>query len=225
VALAPAFSAAAMAPYTICAYLNDKRAYSHWGNTMRTLRYPAVLSAFLVASMLNWSAAATSKDSSALATHDQRAVELHAIRIEKSDPVVEQINASTRLFQANVTAQSPDGKSTLDNAVQELAYAAALAAANSDPSRPKIVWAYTAPRQWFGQHVPGSRWGIDNPDNVYRNIPIDGSLRYEIVGKLESPGPAQFSFLLYDSYFGEDGRRSHLDTPIAGLRDKDGGRC
>lgn len=110
------------------------------GNTMRTLRYPAVLSAFLVVSMLSWSAAATSKDSSALAMHDQRAVELHAIRIVKSDPVIEQINAPTRLFQANVIAQSPDGKATLDDAVHELAYAGpTLGWCRASTSKPREV--------------------------------------------------------------------------------------
>ena len=31
------------------------------------------------------------------------------------------------------------------------------------------------------------------------------------------PAPIQYSFLVYDSFVGED----HLDTPIAGLRDRD----
>ena len=32
--------------------------------------------------------------------------------------------------------------------------------------------------------IPGSRWGIDNPDSVYRVIPISGSERYVIRGRV-----------------------------------------
>jgi hypothetical protein len=83
------------------------------------------------------------------------------------------------------------------------------------------VWAFTAPRTWLGRAVPGSRWGIDNPDNVYRIIPVDGNSKYEISVRSHAPGPIQYSFLVYDSFVGEDGRQAHLDTPVAGLRDPD----
>jgi len=161
------------------------------------------------------------KNTSPLATLDQREVEALAIRLARSGPVVVQIQKSFDAFRASPAARTTDGKATLDQAVRELAFAASLAAADSDPAQPKVVWIATAPREWLGHRVPGSRWGIDNPDNVYRNIPVDGGSKYEITGKVEQPGPKQFSFLVYDSFFGEDGRRDHLDTPIAGLRDKD----
>lgn len=119
------------------------------------------------------------------------------------------------------TAADPDAKRTLRPAVEELAYATALTAANSDPERPKVIWQFTAPRTWLGHDVPGSRWGIDNPDNVYRVIPVDGHSKYELRVKSPAAGPVQFSFFVYDSYVGEDGRQAHLDTPVAGLRDRD----
>jgi len=73
----------------------------------------------------------------------------------------------------------------------------------------------------LGRAIPGSRWGIDNPDNVYRIIPVDGASKYEIKVRLNAPGPIQYSFLVYDSFVGEDGRQAHLDAPVAGLRDRD----
>ena len=81
------------------------------------------------------------------------------------------------LFEANPTAATPDGKATLVQAVNELVYNAALTAVNNDPTRPRAVWIATSPHFWFGHEVPGSRWGIDNPDNVYRNIPVDVDLQ------------------------------------------------
>jgi hypothetical protein len=156
-----------------------------------------------------------------LATADQQAVETLALKIVASPEVKQQIDASTKAFAALPVAAGDEAQSSLRPAVDELAFATALNAANSDPNQPKVVWGYTAAREWLGHSVPGSRWGIDNPDNVYRFIPIDGASKYEIRVRPHTPGPIQFSFLLYDSFVGEGGRQAHLDTPIGGLRDSD----
>jgi hypothetical protein len=156
-----------------------------------------------------------------LATEDQRAVEAQAVKILASSAVQQQIAESTKLFAAHAAAASAEGKKTLPGAVNELALAAAIGAVNGDPARPKIVWAFAAPHTWLGHSMPGSRWGIDNPDNVYRFIPIDGVSTYELTVRPHQPGPVQYSFFLYDSFMGEHGKRDNLDKPIGGLRDRD----
>jgi hypothetical protein len=156
-----------------------------------------------------------------LATADQRSVETRALKIVSLPEVKEQIEASARAFASLPLASDPEAQRALRPAVEELAFATALDAADSDSGRPKVVWAFTAPRTWLGHAVPGSRWGIDNPDNVYRLIPVDGDSQYVITVHSHTPGPIQYSFLVYDSFVGEDGRQSHLDTPVAGLRDRD----
>ena len=158
---------------------------------------------------------------SVLATPDQQQVESRAIKIVATPEVKAQIEASTRIFSALPLAADPEAARALPPAIEELAFATALDAVDSDSQRPKVVWGFTAPRTWFGRTVPGSRWGIDNPDNVYRIIPVDGDSKYEIKVRLNAPGPIQYSFLVYDSFVGEDGRQAHLDTPVAGLRDRD----
>jgi hypothetical protein len=50
---------------------------------------------------------------------------------------------------------------------------------------------------------------------------VDGNSKYEITVRSHSPGPIQYSFLVYDSFVGEDGRQAHLDAPVGGLRDRD----
>jgi hypothetical protein len=160
-------------------------------------------------------------DTPILATPDQQWVESRALKIVASPEVKEQIEASMRIFAAIPFAADPEAARSLPLAVAELAFATALDAADSDPERPKVVWGFTAPRTWLGHTVPGSRWAIDNPDNVYRIIPVDGTSKYEIHVQSHSPGPIQYSFLVYDSFVGEDGRQAHLDTPVAGLRDRD----
>ncbi|GAF08287.1 DUF1214 domain-containing protein [Paenibacillus pini] len=44
--------------------------------------------------------------------------------------------------------------------------------------------------------MPGGRYSYDNPDNIYRTIPIDGSSKYIIHGKRTSPGPTDVTFSL-----------------------------
>ena len=156
-----------------------------------------------------------------LGTADQKAVESTAIEIFNSAPVKAEISAAKRLFLATAVAGSAEARASVDRAVSELAFAAVLDAVNGDPAHPKIVWGFAAPRTWLGHSVPGSRWGIDNPDNVYRFVPVDGASRYELTIRPTSPGPVQFSFIVYDSFVGEGGRQDNLDKPVAALRDQD----
>jgi hypothetical protein len=166
-------------------------------------------------------ASVATADNAILATSDQALVESRALKVLNTPEVREQIEASRRDFAALPVAADPEAARTLQPAVEELAFATALDAVDSDSQRPKVVWGFTAPRTWLGHVVPGSRWGIDNPDNVYRIIPVDGTSKYEISVHSHTPGPIQYSFLVYDSFVGEDGRQAHLDAPVAGLRDRD----
>src|SRR6185295_3006300 len=63
----------------------------------------------------------------------------------------------------------------------------------------------------------------DNPDNVYRFAPVDNESRYELRVRptASQHAPVQYSFLIYDSFVGEDGRQNNLDSPVAALRDQD----
>jgi hypothetical protein len=158
---------------------------------------------------------------SVLATADQRTVESQALRVFATSAVEAQIARSREQFLRSPVAADPEAKPTVDKAVRELAFAATLAAVNGDPLRPRVVWAFAAPRRWLGHEVPGSRWGIDNPDNVYRFAPVDDKSRYELEVRPSGTAPVQYSFLIYDSFVGEDGREAHLDSPVASLRDQD----
>jgi hypothetical protein len=50
--------------------------------------------------------------------------------------------------------------------------------------------------------VPLSGTMIDNPDNIYRSIPIDGAAIYVITGRIVFPAPAQQTFTLYNQTAG-----------------------
>jgi len=154
-----------------------------------------------------------------LGTTDQLHVESTALALLETSEVRGATEALREKMLADPTATTPDGAATLDNALNEIAFMACLGAANSDPQRPKIVWYFTAPRYWHGHHVPGSRWGLDTPDNVYRHAIIDAESSYEIKVRRRSPAPTQFSFMIYDSYSGENTKQKSdlLDEPMAAL--------
>ncbi len=58
--------------------------------------------------------------------------------------------------------------------------------------------------------APGARYGIDNPDNVYRLVLLDGAARYEIRGHRHGTGPTQFGFELLDGAPGLHGIGKHI---------------
>ena len=162
-----------------------------------------------------------------LLSDDQLATEALAAQLMKSPALKAQRQVLVSRMRADPAARTPSGKRTLENDATEMAYNAALSAANSDPARPKLVWGTPGPFAWKGYKKPGGRWAVDNPDNVYRFFPIDGNGRYEVTVHPRLPGPVQFSFLVWDSFMGEDTKtlpnsdHKYLDKPIAGLLDRD----
>jgi hypothetical protein len=158
---------------------------------------------------------------SILATPDQDVIETRALTILRSPAVQEQIVATRQRYAADPMAALPGGKATLDSAVNELAFAAVLRGVDTEPTHPKIAWVDASPREWRGRQLPGARWAIDNPDNVYRVAPIDGVSDYQVHVRRHREGPLQFSFLIYSHWMGEDGHQNQVDAPLGGLKDTD----
>ena len=61
-----------------------------------------------------------------------------------------------------------------DAAFAEVMFSAAVWSSNQDKLRPKVTCITRLAHPVSGRQIPGSRWGIDNPDSVYRVIPISG---------------------------------------------------
>lgn len=158
-------------------------------------------------------------NSGVLGTPDQHELETLAVRISQSPEVLRQKDLLRQRMLADPTASTPAGRATLENALDEVAFAQSLNAANSDPHRPKIAWCFTAPRLWMEHVMPGCRWGLDSPDSVYRHAIIDHQSSYEITVRQREPVPTQFSFMVYDSCAGENTKQKSdlLDEPMAAL--------
>lgn len=131
-----------------------------------------------------------------LYTADQQAAEKLALRlIERTDVRAAREQARQPML-ADPAAKTLDGSFGLDRALDQWVLALAMREANGDTAYPKVVWNVSnPPRQWFGHIYHGAAVAVDNPDNFNREIPIDGTARYEIDIRF-SANPPQFSIVI-----------------------------
>jgi len=67
------------------------------------------------------------------------------------------------------------------------------------PLRPKVICIKRLAHAVRGKQVRGSRWGIDNPDSIYRVIPISGDEKYLIHGRVAERRMTENYFTLWDA--------------------------
>ena len=103
-----------------------------------------------------------------------------------------------------------------DAAFAEVMFSAAVWSSNQDKLRPKVTCITRLAHPVSGRQIPGSRWGIDNPDSVYRVIPISGDERYEIRGRVGENRMTENYFTLWDAHMGTvdvlNGRTMNVDS-------------
>ncbi|KAL5334689.1 hypothetical protein BJX70DRAFT_411111 [Aspergillus crustosus] len=141
--------------------------------------------------------AAPQSASNPLATEDQRTLDAIAIEINNDHSFkVLKAEAKTAYKTAHGLSVSDEASFSLDAAIDEIAFSAIQKAVNNDPYYPKVYVVDAGPRQWFGLDVPGGRYSYDNPDCIYRTIPIDSDLSYIVTGERYTPGPTDVTFSL-----------------------------
>nr|WP_232326886.1 hypothetical protein [Mycobacterium sherrisii] len=121
--------------------------------------------------------------------------------------------AGTWLSRARASAAM---RERFDDAFAEVMFSAAIWSCNQDKLRPKVSCITRLAHPVSGRQVPGSRWGIDNPDSVYRVIPICGDERYEIHGRVGTHRMTENYFTLWDANMGTvavlNGRTMHVES-------------
>lgn len=132
-----------------------------------------------------------------LATSDQKELDALAIKLSQDYKFTILKGEAKAAYQtAHGLPISDEASSSLDAAIDELAFSALQKAINTDPYYPKVYWVDAGPRNWFGLEVPGGRYSYDNPDCIYRTIPIDSDLNYIIHGYRHDSGPSDVTFSL-----------------------------
>ena len=147
-----------------------------------------------------------------ISQHEQEVAALDLIE----HPVVKaayQNVAETWLGRAKAS-QAMHGR--FDDAFAEVMFSAAIWSSNQDKLRPKVSCITRLAHPVDGRVIPGSRWGIDNPDSVYRVIPISGEERYEIHGRVGENRMTENYFTLWDAHMGTvdvlNGRTMKVDS-------------
>ncbi|MFD1828013.1 MULTISPECIES: DUF1214 domain-containing protein [Mumia] len=137
---------------------------------------------------------------SPLFTQEVRAVEAVATKIAGTPEVREARAAIAQEWRTKLEAKvgplSRQAKERLDLATRELVFTYAQRAANNDPASPKVSWVESPPHTWNGARVQGGRYAGDNPDTIYRIVPIDGASRYVIRGQVQKVRPVHAVFEL-----------------------------
>ncbi|HEX4376799.1 MAG TPA: hypothetical protein VHZ99_06585 [Steroidobacteraceae bacterium] len=121
--------------------------------------------------------------SNPLATTEQREVEDTALRLMQHPRIQKARSVVTLLWRSAVGYPAREQMDRFDNMIEEYVFSHVFRAANSDGAHPRVARFMAPAHHWFGRDVPGSRWGGDSPDFIYRIIPIEHGGHYEIHGE------------------------------------------
>lgn len=124
--------------------------------------------------------------------HERSAVELFA------HPTVRGAHDKVRKEWLRKTDPGAEETSCFEWAFEEVMFSAVVWSSNQDPLRPEVVTITRLEHPLGELRVPGTRWGIDNPDSIYRVIPISGSEKYRIHGRVAERRLTENYFTLWD---------------------------
>jgi len=133
---------------------------------------------------------------------DQRAIETDAVRLFAHPTVQAAVEAKRAAFEASPLAQTSAGRATLSLNLEEMAFSAVVSVVAMDVSRAAPFWTLNLPHERDGLRTPGTRHGVDNPDNVYRVIAVDDVNSFRIDGQVNTRPGADVSFTLFNAYPG-----------------------
>jgi hypothetical protein len=139
-----------------------------------------------------------------VATAEQHQQERAALQLWEH-PVVVRAREAVRAEWLEKEQPSPVMRDCFDWAFEEVMFSAAIWSSNQDPLHPKVACITRLEHEVDGLRIPGSRWGIDNPDSIYRVIPISGDERYEIRGRVGANRMTENYFTLWDDSMGTEG--------------------
>lgn len=141
---------------------------------------------------------------SILGTPEQIETDRQTLRIYNSRQVQAAIDELAAYYDKDPVANHPDARKTLRRAAEAMAMAQTHGVVAADPDRSQALWGTTGPHSWGDLVLPVEGVMIDNPDNIYRSIPIDGAASYVIEGRVVHPSPVQQTMVLHNEKSGAD---------------------
>ncbi len=147
-----------------------------------------------------------------LGVPEQALVEERALTLFASPEIASARQDLLALFRADRNAKLLDQEALIVRSVEEHLFHGCLVAANETPHDPRFVWSITPAHDWMGKSIPGSRFGQDNTDNIYRVSTIDPACSYRIKGRFAGPLPIDFSICALPAQIGE-----HMAADVVGF--------
>ena len=132
-----------------------------------------------------------------IATPEQHDHERQALELIEH-PIVKEAYERVAAHWLKLADPSPAMRGCFDWAFAEVMFSAAIWSSNQDPLRPKVIAITRLAHPVGDLQIPGSRWGIDNPDSIYRVIPISGDEEYRIHGRVAERRMTENYFTLWD---------------------------
>lgn len=133
---------------------------------------------------------------------EQLAIEADAVRLFAHPAVQAAVRAKRAAFDVHPLAETPAGRATIPLNLEEMAFSAVVSVVAMDVGRATPFWTLNLPHDRDGTRVPGTRHGVDNPDNVYRVIAVDDANSFRIDGQVNARPGADVSFTLFNAYPG-----------------------
>lgn len=150
-----------------------------------------------------------------VATPEQHAFERRAVEL-MGHPTLVTTKEQARQYWLDTIKPTGGMRESFDWAFEEVMFGAIIWSLNQDPLYPGVVTITRLPHRLGDLDIPGSRWGIDNPDSIYRVIPISGDEKYLIHGRVAERRLTENYFTLWDEHMGTvdvfDGKDLVLDA-------------
>lgn len=170
---------------------------------MKTIKTKVQLLAIACVTTLLLLTAACNKKSetaeSILATTEQLQADSLSVKLLQHPEIQKLLAEVQQIFESDSISKTPEGLKAARTAALEVVFGSIQFVIANDPLNPKFLWYCHAPRSWHGLDLPGSRFGYDNPDNVYRIAYVDSASTYEIKVHRNAEAPIQESFELLDA--------------------------
>ena len=149
-----------------------------------------------------------------IATEQQHQHELLALEFFQHPEISEHLKEMRR-YWLDLAKPSDEMQRCFDASFEEVMFGATIWALNQDPLYPKVITITRLAHQLGDRQIPGSRWGIDNPDSVYRVIPISAEESYVIRGRVAEQRLLENYFTMWDPNMQTVGLLSGKDLVLA----------
>src|SRR5277367_5848269 len=128
-------------------------------------------------------------------------LELEAQKILSDPAVIAAREQGERDLLSLIANPTPETRAHFKQAAAEITYFAALNGLNDDPLRPHITFVGRPGRTVHGVYTLAPKGIDENPDSVYRVLPMDGVSTYLIRGRAAKDRPVVNDFsVLSDSW-------------------------